>query len=76
MLATEPLEQFVVVRFDEQPVFPVVISEFVLGEFPADEVAEMAPFSAIFTHFRKVVMYKLVAVYHGVYPLWCRCIPD
>lgn len=76
MLATEPLEQCVVVRFDIQPEIPVVISEFVLGEFPTDEVAEVAAFSAVFTHFRKVVENKFVAVYHGVYPLWLRCVPD
>jgi len=48
--------------FDEQPEFGVIVSEFVLGEFPAEDVPEMAPFSAGFTHFRKVVMYQLVAV--------------
>jgi hypothetical protein len=62
MLATELLENRVVLGFDVQPEFGVIVCEFVLGEFPAEDVPEVAPFSAVFTHFRKVVMYKLVAV--------------
>ena len=69
MLATEPLEQFVVVGFDEQPEFGVIVCDFVLGELPADEVPKMVPFSAIFPHFRKVVEYKFVAFIHDAYPL-------